>query len=273
MNGRKRNRFYRIGQRSRDILVSFCGIILLLPFWLIIAAVIVADDPHGSPIFSQIRCGKDGKLFRMYKFRSMRRDAESRFSEVAGLNERDGPAFKMENDPRTTRVGRFIRKTNIDEFPQLWNVLKGNMSLVGPRPALPGEVRQYDAFQRQRLAVTPGLTCYWQIRRDKNRIPFDEWVALDLKYIEERSLRTDWRILFRTIRMIMPRRKMCGGGKGGGKYGGQAEPGAESCHARTEKRSLKSRRDRGGCRGAGVSSGGKRMQGNLPEPENAPGSG
>ena len=111
----------------------------------------------------------------------------------------DGPAFKMKNDPRITRVGRFIRKTGIDELPQLVNVLKGEMSLVGPRPALPREVEQYTDYQRQRLNVTPGLTCYWQVQPNRNELSFDEWMELDLKYIRERSFWVDWKIIFKTV--------------------------------------------------------------------------
>ena len=126
-------------------------------------------------------------------------NAEEKLKEVLAQNEMDGPAFKMKNDPRITRVGRFIRKTGIDELPQLVNVLKGEMSLVGPRPALPREVEQYTDYQRQRLNVTPGLTCYWQVQPNRNELSFDEWMELDLKYIRERSFWVDWKIIFKTV--------------------------------------------------------------------------
>ena len=126
-------------------------------------------------------------------------DAETRLKELLDKNEMDGPAFKMKQDPRITRVGKFIRKTSIDELPQLMNILKGDMSIVGPRPALPREVEKYDDYQRQRLLVQPGLTCYWQIQPRRNSLSFDEWIELDIKYIRERSFRTDWKIIFGTF--------------------------------------------------------------------------
>ena len=172
---------------------------------LIVALVIYIDDPHGSPIFKQIRAGRDGKPFTLYKFRSMYVDAEQRLGELIDENEMDGPAFKIKNDPRITRVGKFIRRTSIDELPQLLNILKGDMSIVGPRPALPREVEQYDEYQMQRLYVSPGLTCYWQIQPQRNNVSFDEWMALDIKYIRERSFLTDWKIIFKTIGAVMRR--------------------------------------------------------------------
>ena len=164
---------------------------------------IYLDDPHGGPIFSQIRCGRDGKPFKFYKFRSMCVDAEDRLEALLKDNEMEGPAFKIRDDPRITRVGRFIRKTSIDELPQLWNILRGDMSIVGPRPPLPREVEQYDDYQRQRLYVTPGLTCYWQIQPHRNELSFDEWMELDIKYIRERSFLVDWKIIFQTIRCVL----------------------------------------------------------------------
>jgi lipopolysaccharide/colanic/teichoic acid biosynthesis glycosyltransferase len=161
--------------------------------------VIVIDDPHGSPIFSQTRVGRNGKEFRFYKFRSMRNHAEDMLDELLQDNEMDGPAFKIKDDPRITRVGKFLRKSSIDELPQLWNVLKGDMSIVGPRPALPREVEQYDAYALQRLLIHPGLTCYWQIQPMRNSLSFERWVALDIKYIQERSFFTDLKIILRTF--------------------------------------------------------------------------
>ncbi len=194
-----RKKGYWILRRGQDILLSLMALLLLWPVMAIVALVIYLDDPGGSPIFAQVRCGRDGKLFKMYKFRSMYVDAEERLKDLLKDNEMDGPAFKMKDDPRITRVGRFIRKTSLDELPQLWNILKGDMSIVGPRPALPREVEQYNELQKQRMYVTPGLTCYWQIQPKRNDISFDEWMALDLKYIQERSFLVDWKIIFKTF--------------------------------------------------------------------------
>lgn len=193
---KKRYWFFRRGQ---DIIFSALGLALLWPVMAVVALVIYIDDPKGSPIFCQMRCGRDGKLFKMYKFRSMYTDAEERLSELLQDNEMDGPAFKIKDDPRITRIGRVIRKTSLDELPQLWNVLKGDMSIVGPRPALPREVELYTEEQKQRMYVTPGLTCYWQIQPRRNEISFDEWMALDLKYIQERSFWVDWKIICNTV--------------------------------------------------------------------------
>ena len=190
---------YWLGRRTQDIVLSGIALIVLLPFFALISIIIWIDSPGASPIFSQNRVGRDGKIFKFYKFRSMIPNAEEKLKEVLAQNEMDGPAFKMKNDPRITRVGRFIRKTGIDELPQLVNVLKGEMSLVGPRPALPREVEQYTDYQRQRLNVTPGLTCYWQVQPNRNELSFDEWMELDLKYIRERSFWVDWKIIFKTV--------------------------------------------------------------------------
>lgn len=186
-------------RRFQDILFSLISIIVLSPVMLITAIAILIDDPKGSPIFSQIRVGRTGKKFKMYKFRSMVVDAEDRLKELLKNNEMDGPAFKITDDPRITRVGKFIRKTSIDELPQLFNILKGDMSIVGPRPALPREVEQYTVYQTQRLFITPGLTCYWQIQPNRNDISFDEWVKMDIQYIRERSFIVDWKIIFKTV--------------------------------------------------------------------------
>ena len=199
----RKKKGYWILRRGQDILFSLMALLILWPVMLIVALVVFIDDPHGSPFFSQARCGRDGKLFKMYKFRSMYVDAEARLQELLKENEMDGPAFKMKNDPRITRVGRFIRKTSLDELPQLWNILKGDMSIVGPRPALPREVEQYTELQKQRMIVTPGLTCYWQIQPRRNEISFDEWMELDLKYIQERSFWVDWKIIFKTIGAVI----------------------------------------------------------------------
>lgn len=194
---------YRWLRRFQDILFSLIAIIVLSPVMLITVVSIIIDDPNGGPVFSQIRVGKNGKEFKMYKFRSMVVDAEDRLKELLEENEMDGPVFKIADDPRITRVGKFIRKTSIDELPQLFNILKGDMSIVGPRPALPREVEQYSVYQTQRLFITPGLTCYWQIQPNRNDISFDEWVEMDIQYIRERSFLVDWKIIFKTIIVVL----------------------------------------------------------------------
>ena len=199
---KKKKRLYWFGRRFQDIFFSGLALIILSPILLLTALIVYIDDPHGSPIFSQIRCGRDNKPFKIYKFRSMYCDAEERLKDLLKDNEMDGPAFKIKDDPRITRVGKFIRKTSIDELPQLWNIFKGDMSIVGPRPALPREVEQYNDLQKQRMFIQPGLTCYWQIQPNRNDISFDEWMALDLKYIEERSFLVDWKIIFMTFKAV-----------------------------------------------------------------------
>jgi len=194
----KPRRMYWNVKRTQDIVLTTGALIILAPLMLLIAIIIYIDDPHGSPIFSQIRCGRDGKEFVFYKFRSMCVNAEEKLAELLDKNEMEGPAFKIKEDPRITRVGRFIRKTGLDELPQLWNILKGDMSIVGPRPALPRELEQYTEYQKQRMYVTPGLTCYWQIQPRRNDLTFDEWMDLDIKYIQDRSFLTDWKIIFKT---------------------------------------------------------------------------
>ncbi len=194
-----RGRFYWAVRRSQDIFFSLLALLVLWPLLPLIAVVIYVDDPHGSPIFTQIRVGRDGREFRLYKFRSMYVDAEERLADLMEKNEMDGPVFKIKSDPRITKVGQVIRRYSIDELPQLINVLRGDMSIVGPRPALPREVAQYNAYQRQRLYVTPGLTCYWQILPHRNDTTFSEWMDLDIKYIQERSFWVDWKIIFQTV--------------------------------------------------------------------------
>ena len=194
---------YLVCKRAFDIAASFCALVVLSPVFLIIYLIIYLDDPHVNPIFSQIRIGKNGKAFRFYKFRSMVVNAEDLLAGLQNQNEMSGPAFKMKNDPRVTKVGRFIRKTSLDELPQLWNVLKGDMSLVGPRPPLPNEVEQYTEEQKKRLSVTPGLTCYWQVQPSRNDLDFGEWFELDMKYLRERSMKTDIKIIFQTILVVL----------------------------------------------------------------------
>ena len=196
-------RSYLFWRRAQDIFFSVLALLVLWPLMLLTALIVWVDDPHGSPLFSQLRVGRNGKQFRMYKFRSMYVDAEQRLNELLKDNEMDGPAFKIKDDPRITRVGRIIRKVSIDELPQLFNIIKGDMSIVGPRPALPREVEQYTELQKQRLSVTPGLTCYWQVQPRRNDVSFDEWMALDLKYIRERSFLVDWKIIFKTVGAVL----------------------------------------------------------------------
>lgn len=198
-------KMYETGRRIQDILLSLIAIVGLSPLMLLTALAILIDDPKGSPIFAQERVGRGGKPFRLLKFRSMCVDAEDKLAALRSDNEMDGPVFKIKDDPRITRVGRIIRKVSIDELPQLFNILKGDMSIVGPRPALPGEVAEYGEYERQRLLVKPGLTCYWQIQPRRNDISFDEWMELDIKYIQERSFAVDWKIIFKTFGAVLTR--------------------------------------------------------------------
>lgn len=196
-----KSRQYEFIKRAFDVISSSCACIILSPLFILTALAVFIEDRH-NPIFSQIRVGKDGRLFKMYKFRSMYIGAEMRLKKLLEQNELDGKAFKMAKDPRITKVGRIIRKLSIDELPQLWNIIKGDMSIVGPRPALGHEVYYYNDFEMQRLKVHPGLTCYWQCS-GRNNIGFDEWMELDVKYIKERSLWTDLKIIFKTIPAVL----------------------------------------------------------------------
>ena len=199
----KSHKWYWIGRRTQDVIFSSLALVVLSPLMLATAIAIVVDDPSAGPIFVQERIGRDGKPFELYKFRSMCADAEAQLGNLLQQNEMDGPVFKIRNDPRITRVGKFIRKTSIDELPQLWNILKGDMSIVGPRPPLPREVAKYTDYDRQRLYVTPGLSCYWQIAPHRNDLPFEEWVALDIQYIKERSFWVDWKIILKTFKVCL----------------------------------------------------------------------
>ena len=193
---------YRIAKRLFDIMFSL--LVLVLLSWVYAAvAIAIKHDSEGPVFFNQERVGKDGKTFKMYKFRSMYVDAEERLKDLQDLNEKDGPVFKIKDDPRITRVGHFIRKTSIDELPQFINVLKGDMSIVGPRPALPREVRQYTPYQKERLLVKPGITCFWQTRRNRDDISFDEWVGLDLLYIKKCSVLTDLKLILQTVGVVL----------------------------------------------------------------------
>lgn len=194
----KDSRTYLVSKRIIDIICALIGIILLAPVFVIVALCIKLEDSKGPVLFKQVRSGKNGKGFFMFKFRSMVSNAEELKGALMEKNEATGPVFKMKEDPRITKVGKFIRKTSLDELPQLFNVLKGEMSLVGPRPPLPNEVAQYTNYELQRLSVTPGLTCYWQVSGRSN-IGFAEWVELDLKYIRERSTYLDFKLVVKTV--------------------------------------------------------------------------
>ena len=196
---RKEKPVYRALKRAQDIFFSLLALIVLSPLLLIVAIAIVIDDPKGSPIFTQVRSGLDGKEFRIHKFRSMCVDAEAKLADLKLHTEMNGPIFKQKDDPRITHVGHFIRKCGIDELPQLWDILVGSMSIVGPRPPLPCEVAEYTDYERQRLYVRPGLTCIWQIQPNRNDVTFDEWMDMDMRYIRDRSFLLDWKLIFGTV--------------------------------------------------------------------------
>lgn len=193
---------YLIIKRLLDIIGSLVGLILLTPIFCIIAIMIKIEDPRGPIVFKQIRVGKNGKEFHMYKFRSMVVNAEEKLKDLLNQNEVSGAMFKMKEDPRVTKIGRFIRKTSIDELPQLINVLKGDMSLVGPRPPLLREVKEYTAYDKQRLMVTPGCTGLWQVSGRSN-LSFEQMVELDLYYIIHRNLIFDVKILLKTVKVLL----------------------------------------------------------------------
>lgn len=199
----EKKRAYLIAKRVFDVVASIAAIVVLFIPLCVVALLIYIDDPHGSPIFTQDRVGKDGKIFKFYKFRSMVVNAEDLLAGLQDRNEKTGPVFKIKDDPRVTRIGRFIRKTSIDELPQLLNILKGDMSVVGPRPALPKEVEQYDDYARLRLMITPGLTCYWQVQNNRDSISFEEWMDMDVRYIRECSFLGDVKLIFMTLRVAI----------------------------------------------------------------------
>ena len=194
-------KYYLFTKRCLDILGASFGIILLLFVFVIIAILIKGEDRRGPIFFKQKRIGKNGNEFYMYKFRSMVTDAELKLKDLLEKNEVSGAMFKMKEDPRVTKIGRFIRKTSLDELPQLWNVLKGDMSLVGPRPPLPREVEEYTTYDRQRLLVTPGCTGLWQVSGRSN-LSFKEMVNLDLYYIKKRTVIMDFKIIAKTIKVL-----------------------------------------------------------------------
>ncbi len=192
---------YLFAKRTLDIVVSALALLVLAIPMGILALVIYGQD-KGSPIFSQARLTENGKVFQMYKFRSMCMDAEARFAEVQKENETDGLAFKSENDPRITKIGRFIRRTSLDELPQLWNVLRGDMSLIGPRPPLPREVVLYTPRQMERLMVKGGLSCICQVE-GRSDMEFEKWVESDIQYVKERSSWLDFKLFFKTILVVL----------------------------------------------------------------------
>ena len=196
-NSKAKSKAYLIAKRITDVLFSGIGLIILSPV-LVIVAIAIKLDSKGPIFFKQDRVGKDEELFSMYKFRSMVVNAEELKKELENQNEMSGPMFKMKKDPRITRVGRFIRKTSIHELPQLVNVIKGDMSLVGPRPSLPKEVEQFEPWMKERLTVQPGITCFWQVM-GRNSIPFEEWMKLDVKYVRERNYFLDIKLIFKTF--------------------------------------------------------------------------
>ncbi|HQK47229.1 MAG TPA: sugar transferase [Syntrophorhabdaceae bacterium] len=191
-------------KRVIDIVLSVVGIIICIPFWIIIP-VLIKRDSEGPAFYVQERVGKNGRLFPMYKFRTMVVGADKMQAEVMHLNEMDGPVFKIKDDPRLTKMGKFLRRTSLDELPQLFNVLAGHMSLVGPRPPIMSEVVKYRPWQRKRLSVIPGITCLWQVT-GRNEIKFDEWMKLDMQYIDNWSLTLDFKILFMTIKAVISRK-------------------------------------------------------------------
>lgn len=194
---------YNFFKRVFDIVFSAVGLVVLAIPFLILSLIIVIDSPGASAIYWQERIGKNGKSFKFYKFRSMVPNAENMLGDLLPKNEMAGPVFKIKDDPRITKIGHFIRATGIDELPQLWNVLKGDMSIVGPRPPLTREYATYNEYQKQRLEVIPGITCLWQVQPKRNSLTFDEWLELDLKYIAKRSFLTDIKILFKTIDAVV----------------------------------------------------------------------
>ncbi|MBA2914614.1 sugar transferase [Limosilactobacillus frumenti] len=193
---------YRTIKRIFDFVAALLAVVILSPTFLIIAIAIKINDPHGPVFYTQERVGKDGRRFRMFKFRSMVTNADELLEKLKEQNEIKGAMFKMKNDPRITSVGRFIRKYSLDELPQLLNVVGGSMSIVGPRPPLPYEVDQYTDYDKQRLMVKPGATGMWQVG-GRNALNFDQMVELDLTYINERSIWLDLKIMFETVKVMI----------------------------------------------------------------------
>ena len=197
-------RGYATAKRAFDVVAGSLSLILLLPLFPVVAVMILLDSP-GPVFYRQTRVGKGGRQFKFFKFRSMCGDADRRLTEVEALNEQDGPVFKIKSDPRVTAVGRFLRRSSFDELPQILNVLRGEMSIVGPRPPLPAEVDRYQPWHRRRLEVKPGITCLWQIS-GRSHIGFEEWMRLDMEYLKTRSFRTDLLIFLKTLPAVITRR-------------------------------------------------------------------
>lgn len=204
---RKESTLYKVSKRALDVIASFLGLVILSPI-LLIVAILIKLESKGPAIFAQSRIGLNGKEFKMYKFRSMVQNAEELKEKLAKQNEMSGPMFKIKNDPRVTKVGKFIRKTSIDELPQLLNILKGDMTLVGPRPSLPREVEKFESWMLKRLDVKPGLTCYWQVS-GRNNIDFYEWMKLDLKYVNDMSFWLDIKLIFKTVAVLFGDKNAC----------------------------------------------------------------
>lgn len=197
----KKRYAYLFVKRFLDIVLSVLALLFLSPLFLLTATAIKLED-GGSVIYSQTRAGKNGKPFKFYKFRSMCVDAGKKQKDLKNLDETDGPIFKIAKDPRVTKVGKILRRTSIDELPQLINIVKNQMAIVGPRPPLLNEVAQYTPEQMHRLDVKPGLTCYWQCSGRSN-LSFEKWMELDFKYIKERSLWTDFKIILKTVPAVL----------------------------------------------------------------------
>lgn len=196
-----RTLYLRVGKRALDLAIGCFAGLLLLPLFLVLAAAIKLDTP-GPVLYRSVRVGRAGRPFTFYKLRSMIHGAEQYRHRLSHLNEVTGPVFKIAKDPRITKIGRFLRRTSLDELPQILNVIKGDMSLVGPRPPIPDEVRQYEPWQLRRLSVRPGITCLWQIS-GRSRLGFDEWMRLDMEYIDRRGFSLDLKILFQTLPAVL----------------------------------------------------------------------
>jgi lipopolysaccharide/colanic/teichoic acid biosynthesis glycosyltransferase len=191
-----------VTKRCFDIVASLFGLVLLSWLFLLVALLIKIDDPHGKVFYSQSRLGKNGRVFHMWKFRSMINGADKLVDKLLNKNDVEGAMFKIRDDPRITRVGRVLRKYSLDELPQLYNVLRGDMCLVGPRPPLPREVAKYTDYDRQRLTVVPGVTGLWQVS-GRNDLGFSEMVALDIHYINNACVSEDLKILFKTVLVVL----------------------------------------------------------------------
>lgn len=198
---------YSFVKRVADVLLSTAALVVLAPVMAVVAVAIYVDDPHAGPIFVQERVGRNGRKFKILKFRSMVYNAEELKKELLAkgytMKESGDPTYKLENDPRITRMGVFIRKTSIDELPQLINIIKGDMGIVGPRPLVTKEVEQFDDFSMQRHLVRPGLTCYWQSTKDRDKVPFADWMKMDVKYIQNCNVWEDIKIICRTFKVVL----------------------------------------------------------------------